>query len=89
MSGRIDEIIKSCVVNCLSQDSRIKASDIQVEVDQGHVTLKGNALDSVDIQYAGHIVLNMPGVIQVKNDLHTISPGHTSAIAHVLLINVE
>jgi osmotically-inducible protein OsmY len=66
---RSDDRIKEDVCERLAQHGRIDASNIEVTVDQGEVTLRGTIPDRQMKRKAEDIVENVSGVKDVKNEL--------------------
>lgn len=68
---RSDERIKEDVNDRLTDDAMIDASDIEVEVKDGEVTLSGKVDNRRIKRYAEDIVESIPGVRDVENKLKT------------------
>lgn len=66
---RSDEKIRDEICMCLEQHSRIDASEIEVDVKDGVVTLKGNIHDRPAKRLAEDLIENLPGVRDVQNQL--------------------
>lgn len=64
---RTDELIKQSVVYELSRDTRVDASKIEVTVDDGRVTLTGEAPTLLGKSAATDDALAILGVIEVNN----------------------
>ncbi len=69
VATRTDEDIKKDVVDELYWDDSVDASEVQVQVDRGEVTLTGTVPDYVAYQSAEDDAWVMPGVRYVRNDL--------------------
>ncbi len=69
VATRTDEDIKRDVVDELYWDDSVDASEVQVQVDRGEVTLTGTVPDYVAYQSAEDDGWAMPGVRYVRNDL--------------------
>ena len=68
--ARSDERIKETVCEALERDHHIDASEIEVEVKEGIITLKGNVEDRRTKRMAEDCVENLSGVKDVRNELH-------------------
>jgi hypothetical protein len=66
---RSDERIREEVNERLTDDPRVDASDIDVEVRNGEVFLRGRVDERRDKRAAEEIVENLPGVKDVRNEL--------------------
>jgi hypothetical protein len=66
---RSDDRIREDVNERLTADARIDASDIEVRVQNGEVTLSGTVNDGRTRRLAEEIIEDMPGVRDVHNDL--------------------
>ncbi|MBX3039387.1 MAG: BON domain-containing protein [Bdellovibrionaceae bacterium] len=66
---RSDEKIREEVCERLERDSHIDASDIEVSVKEGIVTLSGKVEDRPTKRHAEDIVESLTGVKDVRNDL--------------------
>jgi len=76
---RSDERIREEVNERLTDDPRIDASDIDVEVRSGEVILRGRVEERRDKRTAEEIIENLPGVKDVKNEIRVErSGGHNS-----------
>jgi osmotically-inducible protein OsmY len=64
-----DERIKLDVVEHLSWDTRVDASDVKVEVDRGSVTLEGTVLTNYEKQAAVDAAWSVKGVTHVEDRL--------------------
>jgi len=69
MSVVSDEKIKKDVVDQLYWDSRVDASDIDIEVDDGKVILKGEFPDYGSKASASSDAWTIEGVTAVENDI--------------------
>lgn len=69
IDGRADADTKAAIIDELVADDRVHAGDVDVKVDDGEVTLRGlvEHLDQRDV--AERIVLGVPGVKRVENQL--------------------
>jgi osmotically-inducible protein OsmY len=72
---RSDERIREDVNERLTIDPRIDASEIDVRVQNGEVTLSGTVDDRRTRRLAEEIIEDLPGVRDVRNDLR-VQPGH-------------
>lgn len=66
---RSDELVHDQVCEILARDPRIDASDIEVSVGEGLVTLSGKVPDRRTRRLAEHVIAMIPGVIDVTNHL--------------------
>lgn len=66
---RTDELIKKDLINQLAWDDRVDASNIQVTVDRGKVTLSGDVPSFSARQAATTTTLMVSGVLDVNNEL--------------------
>lgn len=66
---RSDETIKEDVSEALYRSSSVDASDIEVFVENGIVTLKGSVTDRAQKKEAQAVIENLAGVEDVNNDL--------------------
>jgi hyperosmotically inducible protein len=64
-----DKDLKNAVQSRIKQDARLKASDIDVRVDAGVVTLTGDVKDLGARARASEVARSVPGVRSVKNEL--------------------
>jgi osmotically-inducible protein OsmY len=69
-----DEKIKKDIVDRVYWDSRLDASDIKVEVSNGHVTLSGSVPSYTARQAAMDNAGVTPGVVFIKNELTVKHP---------------
>ncbi len=67
---RSDERIREDANDALTRDPEIDASDIQVSVSNGEITLKGEVEDRRAKRRAEDCVEQLPGVRDVHNELH-------------------
>jgi len=72
---RSDERIREEVNERLTDDHRVDASDIDVEVRNGEVILRGRVDERRDKRAAEEIVENLPGVKDVRNELRVERSG--------------
>ncbi len=92
MSIRTDPEIREAVVQGLTGDSRIDASDIAVDVDQHVVTLRGRARTWTAKLRAQEVAHRVQGVLDVANDLevaHHAPHFHDSEIARAVRLQLE
>jgi len=68
---RSDERIKEDVNDRLTDHAYLDASDIEVSVKDGEVTLSGKVLDRTDKRLAEDVVESISGVRNVQNNLRT------------------
>jgi osmotically-inducible protein OsmY len=66
---RTDDRIKEDVCECLSRSARVDASDIEVSVQDGCVTLSGTVENKMIKRAAEAEIENLSGVDDVKNEL--------------------
>jgi hypothetical protein len=66
---RSDDSIKETICHALEQHPRIDASEIEVDVKDGIVTLRGNIHDRPTKRLAGDVIDWLPGVVDVHNNL--------------------
>jgi len=66
---RSDERIREEVNERLTDDPRIDASDIEVDVRGGEVILRGRVEERRDKRTAEEVIENLPGVKDVKNEI--------------------
>lgn len=71
---RFDEQIKKDVVDQLYWDQRVDASDVEVAVDDGEVSLSGVVPNFISRQAAENDVISIPGVLKVNNQLEVLYP---------------
>jgi osmotically-inducible protein OsmY len=67
-----DELVKENIVEALTLDARVDASDITVEVNNGEVILRGTAPSYLAATSASDIALETRGAISVKNRIAVI-----------------
>jgi hypothetical protein len=72
---RSDERIREEVCDLLTDDPRIDASDVEVNVENGEVTLSGTVDSRTEKRRAEDLIEVMPGVKDVHNRLRTKQPG--------------
>lgn len=75
--SRSDERVREDVCERLADDRFLDASDLEVEVTDGEVVLKGRARGRRDLQHAAAIAAQTPGVRQVRNEI--AEPGQDQA----------
>ncbi len=66
---RTDDRIYEEVCEALMDDPSVDASDIGVKVQDGIVTLEGLANDRTEKRIAEMITVEVPGVLDVRNDI--------------------
>ncbi len=66
---RSDARIEEDVNGCLTQDWAVDATDVEISVTQGVVTLKGLVENSVMMRIAEEIAQSVYGVTKVRNEL--------------------
>jgi len=79
---RSDERIRETVCEALSDDDRVDASNIEVTVKNGEVTLSGTVDDRMSKRMAEECVENLSGVKDVQNliRISTMAAGSTSSM---------
>lgn len=66
-----DERIKAQVLEAISRNPKLTRSEIQVEVSNGVVTLRGEARSNEEFKEASDSIHNLSGVKSVRNLLST------------------
>src|SRR5690606_37761904 len=66
---RSDERIREDVCDCLEREPGVDASEIEVKVSEGVVTLSGHVEDRRTKRHAEDVIENLHGVRDVKNEL--------------------
>ncbi len=66
---RTDSRIFEEVCEALQDDPTVDASDIAVHVREGIVTLEGKARDRMEKRVAEMLVVDIPGVLDVRNEI--------------------
>lgn len=66
---RSDDRIRDDVCDCLTDDPHIDASDVEVTVKNGEVTLAGKVDSRAARRHAEELTEGLPGVKHVQNDL--------------------
>jgi osmotically-inducible protein OsmY len=66
---RSDERIRDDLCDCLTVHSHLDASEIEIEVKNGEVSLIGTVVDAASKRRAEAIVENCSGVRNVRNEL--------------------
>jgi hypothetical protein len=66
---RSDERVREDVIDRLTEDARVDASEIDVRVERGEVTLHGSVHDRSMRRAAEECIENLPGVRDVHNEL--------------------
>jgi osmotically-inducible protein OsmY len=64
-----DATLRERIAASLADDPRVTAGDIQIRVEDGHVTLSGQAPDVGQSEHAERIVRSLFGVRSVANDI--------------------
>jgi hypothetical protein len=72
---RADVRLYDEVCDALERHDEIDASDVEVSVRDGHVTLTGSVADGSTVELAGDVVVSCPGVRDVNNRLGTRGDG--------------
>jgi hypothetical protein len=72
---RSDDRIREEVCDCLSDDPHIDASEIEVSVNNGEVTLSGSVNERNAKRHAEDIIEHLPGVRHVQNNLRVSQGG--------------
>ncbi len=73
IDGRAEADTKAAILDHLIADGRVHAGDIDVDVDDGEVTLRGIVEHSDQRDTAERIVLGVPAVKRVDNKLGVLS----------------
>jgi len=81
---RSDDRIREDVCDLLTDDPRIDATDIEVVVENGELTLSGTVSTRDEKRRAEDLVENLPGVRDVHNRLRTNQPGLLERAAEAL-----
>jgi len=68
---RSDERLREMICEALTDDDRVDASNIEVSVKSGEVTLTGHVADRQQKRAAEDCVENVPGVKDVQNQIRT------------------
>jgi osmotically-inducible protein OsmY len=76
---RSDERIAEEIHDRLTDDPRLDAGEIQVDINGGEVTLTGNVASRADRRRAEDIAESVSGVSYVMNNLRVRQPGTTGA----------
>lgn len=71
---RSDERIRADVCDCLMQEPQVDASDIEIKVSEGTVTLAGTVESRRIKHLAEHLCASIPGVQDVTNRLRVKRP---------------
>ncbi len=64
-----DVAISDAVKANIAADSVMEPVDIDVITEEGVVTLQGTVNNASQVERAGHIAINTPGVLKVDNEL--------------------
>lgn len=80
---RSDERIRENVCEALADDDRVDASNIEVTVKNGEVTLTGTVDDRQSKRIAEECIENLSGVKDVQNQLRVGSTGMTSSASRM------
>jgi outer membrane protein TolC len=67
--ARSDERVKERISECLEEHPRIDASEIEIQVKDGEVTLTGTVNDRDQKRLAEDAIENLPGVREVNNQI--------------------
>ncbi len=62
-----DERIKAQIVEALSRNPKLASSEIQVEVNNGEVTLRGDTMSNEDFKEASDSIHHLSGVKSIRN----------------------
>lgn len=81
IDGRVDADTEAAVLDALIADERVHAGDVDVDVDDGKVTLRGLVERPEQRDIAERIVLGVPGVESVENKLGVLSQVSADEIA--------
>jgi osmotically-inducible protein OsmY len=81
IDGRADTDTKAAILDELIADDRVHAGDIDVDVDDGEVTLRGIVEQPDQRDTAERIVLGVPGVKNVDNKLGVLAQVSANEIA--------
>jgi osmotically-inducible protein OsmY len=82
IDGRVDADTEAAVLDALIADDRVHAGDIDVDVkDGGAVTLRGMVELSDQPEIAERIVMGVPGVTSVENELRPLWSANADDIA--------
>ena len=73
---RSDERIRESVSEALARDGDLDASDIEVQVQEGEVTLEGTVPNRWSKRLAEDLTQDMPGVKELHNRLRVQEGGH-------------
>jgi hypothetical protein len=84
---RSDERIREEVCDLLTDDPRIDASEVEVTVENGEVTLAGAVDSRMEKRCAEDLIEHIPGVKDVHNRLRTNQPGLLERAAEALRPN--
>lgn len=84
--NRSDEDIRRDIVDKLTSDSEVDASDIEVDVDAGIVTLRGDVVDSEMSESVQQDTERVAGVLRVVNKLAVSDSAFDPDIAESMLI---
>lgn len=76
---RMDDEIADDLLDQFTRDSRIDDVDIEIEVHEGEVTLRGTAESATEAEAAESIAQRTEGVIDVINELYVVESSHTQA----------
>lgn len=72
VDGRVDADTEAAVLDALIADDRVHAGDIEVRVKDGAVTLRGIVELEAQPELAERIVMAVPGVTSVDNELRVL-----------------
>ncbi len=76
---RSDERVKEEVCDILTRDHDVDASDIEVQVHNGEVTLSGMVSDRNQKRRAEDVIERMSGVKEIHNQIRVQAPQHEAA----------
>jgi len=76
---RSDERVKEEISDKLSDDHSLDASEIEIEVKNGEVTLSGTVSDRADKRRAEDLVESVSGVSNVENRIRVSSSSSSSS----------
>lgn len=72
---RSDERIREDVCECLTEDDRIDATNVEVQVKDCEVTLTGTVNSRMEKRRAEDLIDALPGVRDVNNNLRVVNEG--------------
>jgi osmotically-inducible protein OsmY len=74
---RSDERIREDVCDCLTEDPSVDATDVEVDVKSGEVTLTGTVGSREQKRRAADVIEDLPGVKDVQNNLRVSTEQRT------------